>query len=58
LTIEIPLINAKNLGALFMLFEFQVALLGLMYKVNAFNQPGVEHGKKITKEILMSKNRQ
>jgi len=52
LTVEVPKVDAKNLGALFMLFEFQVALLGLMYKVDAFNQPGVEHGKQITKKLL------
>lgn len=51
-TIEVPKVNAKSLGALFMLFEFQIALLGLLYKVNAFNQPGVEYSKKITKTIL------
>lgn len=51
-TIEVPKVDAKSLGALFMLFEFQVALLGLLYKVNAFNQPGVEHSKQITKKIL------
>lgn len=52
LTIEIPKVDARNLGALFMLFEFQVALLGLFYKVDAFNQPGVEQGKQITKKLL------
>lgn len=51
-TIEIPKVDARSLGALFMLFEFQIALLGLLYKVNAFNQPGVEHSKHITKTIL------
>lgn len=51
-TIEVPKVDAKSLGALFMLFEFQVALLGLLYKVDAFNQPGVEHSKQITKQIL------
>ena len=52
LTIEVPKVDARHLGALFMLFEFQVALLGLLYKVDAFDQPGVEHSKKITKQIL------
>ena len=52
ITIEIPEINPKNLGGLFMLFEFQMALLGLLYKVDAFNQPGVEHSKILTKQIL------
>ncbi len=51
-TIEVPKVNAKSIGAIFMLFEFQIALLGLLYKVNAFNQPGVEHSKQITKQIL------
>ncbi|MBN2096156.1 glucose-6-phosphate isomerase [Candidatus Peregrinibacteria bacterium] len=51
-TIEIPTIDAESLGMLFMLFEIQIALLGLMYKVNAFSQPGVEEGKKITKKLL------
>ncbi len=51
-TIEVPKVDAKAIGALFMLFEFQIALLGLLYKVNAFNQPGVEHSKQITNENL------
>ncbi|MBU1935130.1 glucose-6-phosphate isomerase, partial [Patescibacteria group bacterium] len=52
LTIEVPKVDAKNIGALFMLFEFQIALLGLLYKVDAFDQPGVEHSKQITKQLL------
>ena len=52
LTLQVSDIKAETIGELFMLFEFQVALLGLMYKVNAFDQPGVENGKKITKKIL------
>jgi len=53
ITLHIPKINAEIMGALFMLFEFQIALLGLMYKVDAFNQPGVEQSKLITKKILL-----
>ena len=56
-TIEVPKVDARSLGALFMLFEFQVALLGLLYKVNAFDQPGVEHSKQITKKILKSEEK-
>ena len=52
ITILVPTINEEILGGLFMLFEFQVAMLGLMYKVDAFNQPGVEESKIITKKIL------
>ena len=51
-TIDVPKVDARALGQLFMLFEFEVALLGLLYKVDAFNQPGVEHSKQITKQIL------
>ena len=51
-TIEVPQVDGPRVGSLFMLFEFQVALLGLLYKVDAFNQPGVEHSKQITKKIL------
>ena len=52
LTLALPQLNEENLGALFMLLECQVALLGKMYGVNAFDQPGVEAGKVITKKIL------
>lgn len=54
LTLNIPHLDEQYLGALFMLFECQVALLGEMYQVNAFDQPGVEAGKVITKKILNS----
>ena len=56
-TIEVPKVDAKSIGALFMLLEFQVALLGLLYKVDAFNQPGVESSKQITKKILKGENK-
>jgi glucose-6-phosphate isomerase len=52
LTLSLDRIDAEILGALFMLLECQVALLGLLYKVDAFDQPGVEESKKITKKIL------
>ena len=55
ITIHLPDIKPETIGALFMLFEFQIALLGHLYKVNAFNQPGVEESKKITKQILSKK---
>lgn len=52
ITLNVSEVNEEVIGALFMLFEFQIALLGLLYKVNAFNQPGVEQSKIITKKIL------
>jgi glucose-6-phosphate isomerase len=52
LTIHLDKVTPESLGGLFMLLEIQVALLGLLYNVNAFNQPGVEHSKVIAKKIL------
>lgn len=52
ITIKIPKINERELGKLFMLFEGSIAFLGEYYRIDAFNQPGVELGKKLTKEIL------
>lgn len=55
ITLKIEKLDAKNLGRLFMLFETSIAFLGEYYRINAFNQPGVELGKKLTKEILSKK---
>lgn len=52
ITVKIPEINEKELGRLFMFFEASIAFLGEYYRIDAFNQPGVELGKKLTKEIL------
>lgn len=51
-TLSLTKLNEEHLGSLFMLLECQVALMGEMYEINAFNQPGVEAGKIITKQIL------
>ncbi|MBI5421629.1 glucose-6-phosphate isomerase, partial [Candidatus Peregrinibacteria bacterium] len=55
ITLALEKIDEMEVGALMMLMEFQVALLGLLYKVDAFDQPGVEQSKKITKQILSGK---
>lgn len=52
ITITLPEISEETIGELLYLFELQVALLGDLYKVNAFNQPGVELGKKLTRKYL------
>ena len=52
LTIEIAKISPRNLGKLFMLFMGATAFLGEYMEINAFNQPGVERGKVLTREIL------
>lgn len=52
LTIKIDKINEENLGALFMLFEGATAFLGEFFNINAFNQPGVELSKELTKKEI------
>ncbi|MDH3324418.1 MAG: hypothetical protein OEL89_02170 [Candidatus Peregrinibacteria bacterium] len=52
LTIEIDEISEFTLGELFMLFECKTAFLGEFFKINAFDQPGVERSKVLTKEFL------
>jgi glucose-6-phosphate isomerase len=44
-TYVLPTIDEHVLGQLIYLFEFQTALSGELYGINAFDQPGVEAGK-------------
>jgi glucose-6-phosphate isomerase len=55
LTVEIPEVDEFHLGGLFMLFEAATAFLGEMLDINAYNQPGVERSKEITKKLLTKK---
>ena len=50
--IEFPQISTDNLGALFMHFMLEVACVCKLMEVNPFDQPAVERGKIITKELL------
>lgn len=52
LTIQIDEVNEEALGQLFMLFEGATAFLGELYEINAFNQPGVELSKVLTRKYL------
>lgn len=52
ITIKVPAVNEEALGQLFMLFEGSIAFLGEMFKINAFDQPGVELSKQLTKKYL------
>jgi glucose-6-phosphate isomerase len=52
LQVTFPTIDAHHLGEFFMLYETATAFAGALYEINPFNQPGVELGKKITREIL------
>ncbi len=50
--ILIEKIDEENIAKLFYLFEFATALAGQYLNINAFDQPGVEHGKKATYALL------
>lgn len=46
-------ITEENIGGLFLLFEGATAFLGEFLDINAFDQPGVELSKNITKKLLL-----
>ncbi|MEO6443837.1 MAG: glucose-6-phosphate isomerase [Gemmatimonadaceae bacterium] len=48
MTLQIASIDAWHLGALLMFFEIATAYAGSLYGINAFDQPGVELGKRFT----------
>ena len=52
LTLTLPDVSAKTLGALIALFERTVGLYGFLINVNAYHQPGVEAGKKAAEAVL------
>ena len=45
-------LDEYTLGAFFQLLEFQTAFAGELYGVDAFDQPGVELGKKLTYGLM------
>lgn len=55
LTITINKIEAESLGELIMLFEGATAFLGEFFNINAFDQPGVELSKQLTKQVLRTR---
>lgn len=52
LTVTIPAVTPKAVGALIALYERAVGLYASIVNVNAYNQPGVEAGKKAAAVIL------
>lgn len=52
MTVTFPQVDAHHLGEFFMLYEIATAIAGACYGIDPFNQPGVELGKKLTREIL------
>jgi len=51
-TITLPAVNAFTLGQLFFLLEVATAFAGSLYGINAFDQPGVEEGKRFTYGLM------
>ncbi len=47
-----PQINEYTVGQFIMMYQIQTAFAGLLYNVDAFNQPGVEAGKRATYGLL------
>lgn len=45
-------LNARNMGGLLYLFEVQTAFAAELYNINAYDQPGVEEGKKATHALM------
>jgi len=52
ITIGMPDVSAFSIGALIALYERAVGFYGSLVNINAYNQPGVEAGKKAATELL------
>lgn len=50
--LRLPALDARGMGELLMLLELATAYAGGLYGVNAFDQPGVEAGKRYTQGLL------
>jgi glucose-6-phosphate isomerase len=55
MTITMPRIDAYHLGQLFHFFGLATAFTGFLYRINPFDQPGVEEGKNLTYGIMGKK---
>jgi glucose-6-phosphate isomerase len=52
ITVSIPKVNAFNVGALIALYERAVGFYASLVNINAYDQPGVEAGKKAATRLL------
>jgi len=52
ITLSIPQVDAFNIGLLIALFERAVGYYGSLININAYDQPGVEAGKKAASKLL------
>jgi len=56
ITITIPDVSPRSIGALIALYERAVGLYATLININAYHQPGVEAGKKAAGKVLEIKN--
>jgi glucose-6-phosphate isomerase len=54
-TVTLPRISPQAAGEFLLFHEVVVSILGVMLQVNPFDQPAVDEGKKIAREILQKK---
>jgi glucose-6-phosphate isomerase len=52
ISVQVERLDASALGGLFLLYEAATALAGELYGINAFDQPGVELGKRLAFGLL------
>jgi glucose-6-phosphate isomerase len=52
ITVTIPQVNPRTVGALIALYERAVGLYASLVNINAYHQPGVEAGKKAAASVL------
>jgi len=52
LTFQLETVNERNLGSLYMALSVLTAFCGHLWKINPFDQPGVEEGKNYIRESL------
>ena len=53
MTITADRLDARNLGALFMLLQIAVVYAGALYGVDPLDQPGVELAKRLTRDFML-----
>src|SRR5262249_40487985 len=52
ITMSIPEVNAFYIGALIALYDRAIRFYGSLVKINAYDQPGIETGKKAASKLL------
>ncbi|MBP7211246.1 glucose-6-phosphate isomerase, partial [bacterium] len=52
ITITLPKVDGYHVGQLLYMLEFETAIIGELYNINTFNQPGVEQAKNYTYALM------